>query len=109
MPDIAVLGCVLYALDNALYGVELVRSERHEKLVALMQDDVLRDHLAEGALLKEFLCENAQLADGLILIVSPEERLLEVPAVHGVVGVILRIHPVADHKELQKPKEPVAG
>ena len=105
MPDVAVLVCVLHTVDDLLHGIELVRTKNHQTLVALMQHDVLANHLAKVALIKEKVGKLTEVVKRHVLRIRPVERKL-ITAV-GIVGEITGIHTIADDKELDIVEESV--
>jgi hypothetical protein len=63
-----------------------------------VQDDVFADHFGELAFLQKSLSEALQAGDGLVVLVGPIEGLFE--RLIAVVGVILGVYAIADHKNL---------
>ena len=66
--------------------------------VSLVQDDVLGDHLTQGALVKEVGRELAEVVDRLIIGQCPIEG--ELIAAVRVVGEITRVYAVGNDKDL---------
>ncbi|MGL5920477.1 MAG: hypothetical protein ACRCZQ_08255, partial [Bacteroidales bacterium] len=57
------------------------------------------------ATLHESPCKLRQIRDQPVPLVRPVKRLFEVPRLQSIVRIILRIHPVADHKQLHEMKQ----
>ena len=115
VPDVAVgvLGrWILHALYDGLRGVVLIRTQHHQDLVRLVEHDVFADHRAEMLPVQEGVGKGRQFADGGVVLLRPVKGLLEAlrfPIGLPRIGVILRVHPVADHEELDEVEQPVAA
>ena len=84
-------------------GVKLIRPQHHQDLVRLVEHRVFTDHPAEMLAVQESRGEGGQLADRLVILAGPVKRLFE--GLFPGVGVIFRVHPVADHEELDEVKQ----
>jgi len=108
VPDVAVR-IDLRRMDHPFHdlhrGVELIRAQHHQDLVRLVEHRVFADHSAEVLSVQEGGGEGGQLADRLVVRAGPVKRLLE--GLFPGVGVILRVHPVADHEELHEVEQPL--
>ena len=98
VPNISVLVGVLYTVQDLLYCVVLVRAEDHQAFVSLMQDDVLGNHLAQGAFVKEMGRELAEVIHWLIVDEGPIES--EFVTAIRVIGEITRVYAVGDDEDL---------
>ena len=105
MPDVTVLVGVLNSVENLLHGIELIGTKHHQTFVALMQHNVLTDHLSQVALVEEEIGELAQIVERHVSRIRPVERKL-IAAVR-VVGKVTCIHAVADDEELDVVEESV--
>ena len=103
VPNISVLVGVLYTVQDLLYCVVLVRAEDHQAFVSLMQDDVLGNHLAQGAFVKEMGRELAEVIHWLIVDEGPIES--EFVTAVRVIGEITRVYAVGDDEDLDVIKQ----
>ena len=108
MPDVAVAGVLVDALDDVFDRVDLVGAHHEQLLLTGDQHHVAADHVAEGALGQEVLREAIEVVDLLVLAVGVlidwQEELLSVKCeVAGVVvGEVVSLDPVADDEELHE-------
>ena len=107
VPDVTVLVCVLHAIQDLLYGIVLVRAQDHQAFVAFVEDDVLAEHLAQGAFVKEVSCELAKVVYRLIVDERPVKS--EFVAAVGIVGEIAGIDAVGDDKDLDVIEQAAEG
>ena len=98
VPDVAVLVCVLDTVQDLFYCIILVRTKHHQALVPFMKDNVLAEHLAQGAFVEEVRSELAQVIDRFVVDERPVEGEL-VTAV-GIIGEIACVDAIGDDKEL---------
>ena len=98
MPDIAVLIGVLDTVQDLLYRVVLVRAEDHQAFIALVQDDIFGNHLAQGTFVKEMSRELAEVVHRIIVDEGPIESEL-ITAVR-VIGEIAGVNTVGDDENL---------
>ena len=103
MPDIAVIIRVFHTVKNLLHGIELVRAKHHQAFVALMQDDILSDNLAQRALVEEHCGKLLQVVERNVCGVRPVECELE--AVIRIVGEIASVHTIGYDKQLDVVKQ----
>ena len=105
MPDVTVLVGVLNSVEYLLHGIELIGTKHHKAFVALMQHNVLTDHLSQVALVEEETGELTQIVERHVSRIRPVER--ELIAAVRVVGKVTCIHAVADDEELDVVEESV--
>ena len=72
-----------------------------------MQDDVLGNHLAQGAFVKEVGRELAQVIDGLVVDERPVEG--ELVATVGIIGEVTGVDAVGDDKDLDVVEQATEG
>ena len=59
------------------------------------------------ALFQEYLCKLDQISDLSVVLVRPVKGLLEILVVERIVGKVLGVHTIADHEQLNVPKQTV--
>ena len=110
MPDVAVgvfRRWILDPLDNGFGGVVLVGPEHHQNFVGFVEHNVFSNHRPKVFAIQKGGCKWFQFTNGVVVFLRPVKGLLE--GLLACVGVVLGVHPVADHKELNKVKETVAA
>ena len=98
MPDVAVIGVSLNTLKDSFHRIVLIWAQHHETLVALMQYDILGNHLAQRAAVEKHGRKQAEVVERIIGNVSPIKS--ELVTLIGVVGKVTSVHTVADDKDL---------
>ncbi|OPZ61164.1 MAG: hypothetical protein BWY88_00346 [Synergistetes bacterium ADurb.Bin520] len=111
VPDEAVAAVLVDAIHDALHGIDLIRAHHHELLLALDEDHITADRLAQGAFDEESFGKTVEVGDlfvGLVgELVDGEEALVLVEGeVAGViVGEIPGVGAVADDEKLDEAEE----
>ena len=96
MPNISVLISISNSIENTLNGIVLVRTEHHQTLIPLMQYDVLTNHFAQHALIKEHCGKKTQVIEWIIFGISPIKRELITGV--GIVCEISSVNAIRDYK-----------
>ena len=82
VPDVAVAAVLIYAVDDGLDGIDLVRAHHQELLLTRDENHVFTDHLAERALGEELIGEVVEVGNlGVVLgrkLVDRKEPLVSV-------------------------------
>jgi len=107
VPDVTVFGAVEYPIYDGLGGVVLVGPQNHGDFVGFVQYDILAIHFRHVAFFQKRFGKRFEAGNGVVVAVGPVKRLLiRLPA---VVGVVLRVHAVADHEQLHVLVQTVLG
>lgn len=113
VPDIAVAGVLVNAIDDVFGRVDLIGTHHHQLLLTGDEHHVAADHVAEGALRQELLGEAVEVGDLVVLpvgvLIDGEEELLRIESevAEIVVGEVVGVRPVADDEELHKREQRV--
>ena len=103
VPDVAIAYAVFDLFHQWFRGVELVRAQ-YLQYPTDRDHGVMGNHLGKVARSQEISGEFVQVWNAVILVIRPEKGLrecAEIVAFTGfVIGKILGVHPVADHKNL---------
>src|SRR5690606_34644076 len=104
MPDISIFCTILHLVNDSFYCIKLIWPEHHKGLVCFCQHDILTDHFRYMTWLKEGIRESIEdIGKSFIFLVGPVKCLLE--GLVSIVGVVLGIDTIADHKNLDILKQ----
>ena len=107
VPHVAEFARRFDPLDNRLDRVKLIRAQDHQHLGGLVEHHVFGNHLGEVTRLQKRISEGGQLRNQFVFRRRPVKGLFKLPHFDGIIGEVLGIDSVADHKKLHKLKQPV--
>ena len=97
----------MYTVQYLLYCVILVRAQNHQAFVPFVEDDILAEHLAQSAFVKEVSGKLTEVVDWFVIWQRPVEG--ELVAAVRIVSEVTSIDPVGDDKYLNVVEQATEG